>query len=113
MLRRVLLIAICLAPVALAVASMLAAPRPASTGAMIAVAFGLLTAAFNFYLSFIRPRRHEKFVSGAPLAGTIAVVVALLWSFGSTGIAIASLVVLALDTGGLPWFLGVMLWHRE
>jgi len=71
-------------------------------------------ATLNFYLSFIRStiwkRTHKsmdgfKYVSGLPLIGTICSVVACHFSYGALGSTLVGIGILALDTGGLPWFL--------
>jgi hypothetical protein len=79
-------------------------------------AIGAFVCCLNFYLSFLRALLSRlsggeyKHVSGFPLVGSLLlliVVVALRespWLFW-TGITLA-----LLDTGGLHWFVGVMLW---
>ena len=75
---------------------------------------GLLIGLFNAYLSFARPwlyrRKHGsmagfQFTSGTPALGTLIVVYAALLGFGEGPTAFVGLLALALDTGGLPWFL--------
>jgi hypothetical protein len=44
-------------------------------------------------------------VSGLPLVGTLLVVLGGIAGFGDWRVGVIGLVVLALDTGGSPWFL--------
>ena len=79
--------------------------------------FVLLAAFFavsNFYLSFGRPLlfrlRHGtlegyRFASGIPVIGNLLALIAVALAFGAIGTAVCVLVVVAFDTGGLPWFL--------
>src|SRR5262245_3525559 len=114
--RRAIGAALCLAPVALLVASLgagVAYPREGRLGLGLTVS-GLLPGGFNFYLSFIRPWlyawRHGSteglsHVSGIPALGTFLVVAGGVIGFCDWRAAAVGLVALALDTGGLPWFL--------
>jgi hypothetical protein len=77
-------------------------------------AVGLLVAFLNAYLSFGRGLlyswRHGgmdgyRHVSGLPGIGTLLVTLAAILNFGGTYTAVIGLVVLVMDTGGLPWFL--------
>jgi hypothetical protein len=78
---------------------------------------GGLCSLLNFYLSFLRYplykflRREYRWESGIPLFGSLflATGVALLWS--NAAVFWLGVVLVAIDTGGLPWFIGVMLWH--
>ena len=51
-------------------------------------------------------------MSGLPLIGTAILNVAGILGFGTMPTAVIGLVALALDTGGLPWFL-VVTWHDK
>ncbi len=105
--RRALGIVVCFAPAMLAIASMIIASKPAAIRGAVMLLPGLAVAMLNFHLSFIRPRFHPSgpHVSGLPLIGTVFCVLALIANFGSLVIGFGALVLLALDTGGLPWFL--------
>jgi hypothetical protein len=121
--RRTIGAAVCLAPLALMMASAVAGrvrPRRSGTGVGLAIA-GLLVATLNFHLGVIRPsvyaRRHGstdglRNISGIPLFGTIFVVAGGLVGFGDWRAAAIGSVALALDLGGLPWFL-VATWRDE
>jgi hypothetical protein len=73
-------------------------------------------AALNFYLSFVRKplarllRREYRHVSGIPGVGTFLLILAALFLFQSEVFWWGAAVVAVADTGGLPWFAGVMLW---
>jgi uncharacterized BrkB/YihY/UPF0761 family membrane protein len=119
--RRGLGIVICFAPVVLLIASLgvgLAYSRQSGTGIGLAV-IGALFAGLNSYLSFIRPLlyswRHGsikgmKNISVILLLGTVFVVAAGVIGFADWRSAAVGLMVLVLDTGGLPWFL-LMTWQ--
>jgi len=73
-----------------------------------------LIAILNFYLSFVAGflYRHRngslegfRFVSGIPLLGSLLVLFASILGFGAIGTAISGIAIVALDSGGLPWFL--------
>lgn len=82
----------------------------------LALALGTFLSLLNFYLSFVRVPllralgRPSRFVSGFPLVGSLLLVgsVVLLWRARCW--VITALAIAALDTGGLHWFLGVLLW---
>jgi hypothetical protein len=114
--RRSVGVTICLAPVVLAAASLAVGALNADWGVQgLGVALGgFLFAVVNAHLSFLRPwlyrRRHGslsgfRFVSGVPLFGTLCVCASNAIGFGEVITAALGLVTLALDTGGLPWFL--------
>jgi hypothetical protein len=122
LLRRLAVVALGAAPVALVVGSW------ASDGdwhRFPRLAFGLAAAAllvalFNFWLSFGRPRylrwRHPEArlrnISGIPVVGSVLAALAGLTGFGGPAAPIVALLALALDTGGLPWFV-VATWRDE
>jgi hypothetical protein len=81
----------------------------------------LACAFLNFWLSFIRPnlyrKRHGgmegfKNVSGIPIVGTIFLLVAVYFSFGSVAAAIVGLIACMCDTGGITWFV-IATWKDE
>jgi len=74
----------------------------------------------NFFLSFLRYPIHRmrgakkenyKWVSGFPLIGSLFVALSLIQYWHTTGILVAALFLIAIDTGGIPWFLGTMLYR--
>jgi hypothetical protein len=80
-------------------------------------AVGACISLLNFYLSFLWYPLNKllgwecPWVSGFPLVGSLSLVAAALllwnspqWFWSCLGLAL-------LDTGGLHWFLGMMLWH--
>ncbi len=121
--RRGVGIVVCSGPVALMVASLAVGPcrflgDPRSIGLAV---LGLLVGLCNVYLSIGRPwlyRRRRgsmegyRHVSGIPLVGSLLVVAAGVVGFGLGVTAVIGLLALALDPGGLPWFL-VATWRDE
>jgi hypothetical protein len=81
-----------------------------------ALCMGLATlvACLNFSLSFIRPlyfkikKAEYHFVSGLPGIGTIFLIFAGILLPKSLFLGYAALLIICLDTGGLPWFIVVM-----
>jgi hypothetical protein len=99
-------------PVLLLVASLVRAsdaPHPVGLAVMLAA---LAIAGVNLYLSLrtgIYQRKHGsldgyKHISGFPLIGSVLIIVAAIASFGSVPSAVLGLIAVALDTGGLAWF---------
>jgi hypothetical protein len=78
---------------------------------------GGFTCLVNFYLSFIRyplfrafggEQRDWRWKSGFPLVGSLLVGIAWIgWlrGLGSSTVDVFALVLVALDTGGLHWFI--------
>lgn len=89
------------------------------------IALGLLilggfVCCLNFYLSFLRYPLHRlgggskesyHWVSGFPLVGSFFVAIALLKYWHNTGLFVAAMLLIAIDTGGIPWFLGSILYQ--
>ena len=82
---------------------------------------GLLVGVMNRYLSQVRPRLFwwrngsrvgYRHVSGYPIVGTLLVVAAGLVGFGELPTAAVGLVALAIDNGGLPWYV-IATWHQD
>ena len=79
---------------------------------------GAFICAMNFYLSFVRYRLYRlsgskgesRNISGVPFLGSFLVVVLLLPLELPMWARIAALALAALDTGGLHWFIGIMVW---
>ena len=78
---------------------------------------GTCISLLNLYLSFLRYPLHKLLgweyqrVSGIPLFGSFFLVVAALLLRNSPQWLRASLGIALIDTGGLHWFLGIMLWY--
>ncbi len=119
--RRAVGAAVCLSPVVLLLASLAYSLLVERKGAawLGVMAVGLLVGSLNAYLSFLRPLlyrwRHGsmegwRFVSVLPGVGTFVVALAGALGFGAEWTALLGLFVLAIDTGGLPWFL-VVTWR--
>ena len=79
---------------------------------------GAFICVVNFYLSFLRYRifllrggrkSEYKWTSGTPLIGSLFVLVGLTPE--TRWILIAGLILILIDTGGLHWFLGSMLYQ--
>jgi hypothetical protein len=71
----------------------------------------------NFYLDLLRSRIYGarvgyRNISGAPVFGTLLVVVCGWAAFGDWRVAIVGLAALVLDTGGAPWFL-IATWRDQ
>jgi hypothetical protein len=119
--RRTAGLIICLAPISLAVASLFGRPAQASLLVLLPLAFAAWVGLLNFHLAFVRPwlfkRRHGsledcRFISGLPMIATLVVVLTVLADFGVRAVAVAALAILAVDTGGLPWFL-ITTWRQR
>jgi hypothetical protein len=85
-------------------------PSFAGIGLMIGAA---VVAAFNCYLSFVRPHffhlRHGsmegyRHVSGLPIIGTVLVLSGIVFGFGAIGTALIGTAAFVFDTGGSGWF---------
>lgn len=120
--RRAVGVTVCLSPVALLVASLFAGRAWRDDGVGLGVSVcALPVAILNFHLSFVRPALYRwrrgsmqeyRRVSGFPFVGTLLVVIGGVLGFGDGRAAGVGLFALALDTGRLPWFLGVT-WRDE
>jgi len=114
-LRRIIGVLICLSPLVYLLASLFHATGKDAKPTFENLNFyigGAIFACINFYLTFIRAtlwrlRRKSmdewKNVSGLPTIGTFCIFVACYFSFGAFGSTLVGLVILILDTGGLPW----------
>ncbi len=90
---------------------------------------GAFFCALNFHLSFLRvpllrskgvPDDQIQHVSGAPLLGTLFVLVGLGAAHDVPGFLPLGLLLVLIDTGGPHWFVGTMIYmavrghiHRE
>jgi hypothetical protein len=126
--HRSLGLSVAAAPVLLALCSLIVALRadegpPASMAMVIAVGFviaAIWVGMANLYTSFLRypllmllRASTIRHVSGYPVVGTLAALVAVISGFGSLPISALALVVLAIDPGGAPWFVACSWRSRE
>ncbi len=78
---------------------------------------GAFVSILNFYLSFIQPAiyrlRHREYrvVSGLPLIGSLLLVVSFFCFSSGHPLRSVALIVALLDTGGIHWFCGTILYH--
>jgi hypothetical protein len=82
---------------------------------------GLVLSLINFYLSFIRrllfnalgKATQYKWASGIPLIGSLLLWVSSVGYYlqGKTILSCISIAASLLDTGGIHWFIGSMLYH--
>jgi len=79
---------------------------------------GGLICAINIFLSFILPlikmlrRRESRTASGFPIVGSFMVVVALVGHSFPAWLRWMSIVLALLDTGGIHWFLGTLIYAK-
>jgi hypothetical protein len=88
--------------------------------ALCLLILGGLICCLNFYLSFLRYPIHRvsggekdnyKWYSGLPVIGSLFVAISLLTYWQTTSIFIVAIILIAIDTGGIHWFLGTILYH--
>ena len=88
--------------------------------AWFAFALGALLCIINFYLSFLRyplhllrglPRESYRWSSGIPLFGSLFVALSLFGLHARPGMLPAALGLIAIDTGGIHWFVGTMIYQ--
>jgi hypothetical protein len=86
---------------------------------LILLALGTFITCINFYLSFIRyplhrlrgrPREDYRFVSGFPAVGSGFLWFAAILLADHLRLMWAAIAISLLDTGGLHWFAGMMLY---
>ena len=91
-----------------------------SVFAWIAFGLGAFLCVTNFYLSFLRytvrrlrglPRESYRWVSGFPLLGSLFVALSLFALYSLPFVLPVGLVLIAIDTGGIHWFVGGMIYH--
>jgi len=86
----------------------------------LVLGLGSLVCATNFYLSYVRypvffltGRKAEfQYVSGFPIVGSLIVTACLIFLQLPRWAVVAGIALALLDTGGIHWFLGSLLWHR-
>ena len=74
----------------------------------------------NFYLSFLRypiyrlsggSGKEYKWVSGAPVLGSLFVGLSLISPYATNWMLISGVTLILIDTGGLHWFLATMFYY--
>src|SRR6266496_1875075 len=90
------------------------------TLAWIAFVFGALLCLTNCYLSFLRYPLHRlrglsresyRWVSGIPAFGSLIVGLSLFGLHSLPAILPIGIAVMVIDTGGIHWFIGTMLYQ--
>jgi len=85
-----------------------------------ALLVGALFCLANFYWSFVRypvhrlrglPPESYRWGSGIPMFGSLLVGVSLFGLHSRPGIVVVAVALIAIDTGGLHWFVGSMIYH--
>jgi len=71
---------------------------------------GILISVFNFYLSFICKNKNKG--SGIPMFGSLILLISLFF-IDKDYLLIILTIVIILDTGGIHWFIGMMLWQHH
>jgi hypothetical protein len=78
--------------------------------------------ALNFYLSFLRypvhrmrgmPKESYRWVSGIPVFGSAFVALSLIRLHSFSLVLISGIVLIAIDTGGIHWFVGSMIYQAR
>jgi len=81
---------------------------------------GSLICFLNFYLSFLDypvqrlihgKKKKFKSISGLPLVGSLFVAISLIFLYKSNLLLTVGLILIAIDTGGIHWFLGITLFY--
>ena len=89
---------------------------------LVPILFGLggIICAMNFYLSVLRypifllrggQKSEFQWISGAPVIGSLSVAVGLVFLYPTSWILIAGLILILIDTGGLHWSAGTLLYE--
>ncbi len=74
----------------------------------------------NFYLSFLRypiyrlsggDKQEYKWVSGAPVLGSLFVGLSLISHYVTNWMLISAVALILIDTGGLHWFLATIFYY--
>jgi hypothetical protein len=86
----------------------------------IAFVLGTLLCLINFYLSFLRYPLHRlcglsresyRWESGIPIFGSLFVGLSLFGLYTIPWMLPTAITIMAVDTGGLHWFIGVMIYQ--
>jgi hypothetical protein len=89
--------------------------------AYILFCLGGLISVMNFYLSFLRyplfrlmhgTRKEYKWDSGCPMFGSAFVALSLIGLHGVTWLLVLGIALIAIDTGGFHWFLGIQFYYE-
>jgi hypothetical protein len=85
-----------------------------------ALIIGGFVCLLNFLLSLLRYPLHRlrglspesfRFQSGLPLIGSILVALSLLGLHSKSAVVPIAIGLIAIDTGGIHWFLGIQIYH--
>jgi len=88
--------------------------------AWLALLVGGLVSALNFYLSFCRyalylvrggSRESYRWMSGYPLVGSLLVALSIFRFYDTPWILGIALVLVAIDTGGIHWLAGTLIYR--
>ncbi len=88
--------------------------------AYVSLIVGGFSCALNFYLSFLRYPLHKlrrgsdveyRWASGIPVVGSVLVLMSLASLHLETWLLYTALTLMLVDTGGIHWFLGAMLYE--
>ena len=74
----------------------------------------------NFHLSFTRPLYHRlrrrrgeyRFISGFPFIGSLLCLLSLPFFPTPSAPQLIAIIAALLDTGGIHWFIGALLWDQ-
>lgn len=84
------------------------------------LALGGFLCCLNFYLSFLRYPVHRmmggkkedyRHASGIPAVGSLFVAISLFEFWHPSWLFALAIVLISIDTGGLHWFVGIMLFR--
>ncbi len=120
--RKVAVVTLCLAPLALLLCSVATSGREHAHSWLASGLAGaaLIVATLNIWITFVQPARQNRRdpsvplrrVSAIPMVGTVFAVMARLVSSEDLVAQCISVVALVLDTGGAPWVL-FWLWRNK
>jgi hypothetical protein len=85
-----------------------------NVSAYLLFAFGGLICVYNFYTSFVRCyafkilHKEYKWESGLPIIGSLLVGLSLFLLYKTNWLFVLGLILIAVDTGGIHWFLGTL-----
>jgi hypothetical protein len=89
--------------------------------ASLVLLLGGLVCAINFYLSVCRYPLHRlrggsresyRHISGFPLVGSLLVALSIFKFYDMPWIFSVALLLIAIDTGGIHWFTGVLIYQH-
>jgi hypothetical protein len=88
---------------------------------MFLLGTGGLLCCLNFYLSFLKYPVHRmlggkkedyRWDSGIPVFGSLFVALSLFWFWQPPWLLTLAIVLILVDTGGLHWFAGTLLYYE-